>query len=69
MAGSYRSAATGLQRAIARYEVRPEVDPVGLGVTLNEFGMIGKYSGDFDEADAYLGALRLFERCGPGGDI
>jgi tetratricopeptide (TPR) repeat protein len=69
MAGSYRSAGTCLQRAIARYEVRPEVDPVGLGVALNEFGMIGKYSGDFDEAErAYLGALRLFERCGPGGD-
>jgi hypothetical protein len=56
MAGSYRSAATCLQRAIARYEARPEVDPVGLGVALNEFGMIGKYSGDFDEAErAYLG--------------
>jgi tetratricopeptide (TPR) repeat protein len=69
MAGSYRSAADRLKWTIARYEARPEVDPVGLGVALNEFGMIGKYSGDFDEAErVYLEALRLFERCGPGGD-
>jgi len=67
VAGSYRPAAKRLNKTIARYEARPEVDPIGLGVALNELGMIGKYSGHFDEAErAYLEALRLFKRCAPG---
>jgi tetratricopeptide (TPR) repeat protein len=44
-----------------------DVDSAELAAVLNELGMVGKYSGDFADAErAYRRALAIYEECGLG---
>jgi tetratricopeptide (TPR) repeat protein len=67
LAGDYRAAAAVLRRAIADVEAMPGPDAAVLPALLNELGMVGKYAGDFLEAEhAYRYALAVEERLGRG---
>jgi tetratricopeptide (TPR) repeat protein len=64
-AGDYPAAAGCLRRAVAEVENALGPDAVELVVTLNELGIVSKYSGNFDDAErAYRRALLIREHHG-----
>jgi tetratricopeptide (TPR) repeat protein len=62
--GRYREAEPALSRAVERAEAYPDRD--ALALALNDFGVLCKYSGRFDEGErAYRRALAIsLESCG-----
>jgi len=69
IAGDYAAAVAVLHAAVTDAEAVFGADSAELGGLLNELGIVGKYAGDFVEAElAYRWALGIEDRSGrPGG--
>jgi len=68
VAGDYMAAAVVLRAAVTHAEAAFGPDSTQLGRLLNELGIVGKYAGDFVEAElAYRRALAIEDRCGRAG--